>query len=156
MGKQCGVCTGLPAIPACWAGELPRKAVYCGWQDKAKEWGEERKSLALPMKMKGFILNPGRSVSLYQVRTSPAQECWPCQVGLTHGFTGHWSTEDASKKGWGQSCPWEGWRRDSVAIRFLLGRGLPSPWISASASRAVNTITAHKTTQLSSESCSNA
>lgn len=101
-------------------------------------------------------LNPWRSVSLHQMRTSPAQERWPRQVGLTHGFTGHQSTKDASKKGWGQSCPWEGWRRDSVAIRFSLGRGLPPPWISASASRAVNTITAHKTTQLSSESCSNA
>lgn len=27
MGKQCGVCAGLPAIPARQAGELPRKAV---------------------------------------------------------------------------------------------------------------------------------
>ena len=62
---------------------------------QAKEWGEERKSLALPVKMKGLILNPGRCVSLHQVRTSPAQERWPCQVAPTHGLAGHQSTKDA-------------------------------------------------------------
>lgn len=65
MGKQHGVCAGLPAIPAYEAGKLPRKAVT-GCQGKAMEWGEKRKYLTLPMKMKGLI-NPWRSMSLHQV-----------------------------------------------------------------------------------------
>lgn len=72
-----------------------KEGSYCRWQDKAKERGEERKSLALPMKTKGLILNPGRTVSLHQVRTSPAQECWPCQVGPTRGLSGHRLIKDA-------------------------------------------------------------
>lgn len=32
-----------------------KEGSYCGWQDKAKECGVERKSLSLPMKMKGLI-----------------------------------------------------------------------------------------------------
>lgn len=47
MGKQCGVCTGLPIRQGSCQGSS-----YCGCQDKAKEWGEERKSLALPVEVK--------------------------------------------------------------------------------------------------------
>lgn len=61
MGKQHEVCAGLPAIPAYQAGELPRKAVT-GCQGKAMERGEKRKSLTLPMIMKG-LFNPWRSMS---------------------------------------------------------------------------------------------
>lgn len=99
-------------------------------------------------------LNPRRSVSLHQVRTSPAQECWLCH-GTDPWFQGALLNQGCFKKRMGQSCPWETWRQASVAIQFLLRRGLLSLWISAPASRAVNTITAHKTTQLSSEFCSN-
>lgn len=36
MGKQCGVCMELPAIPAHRAGELPGKAVTAGGRTKPR------------------------------------------------------------------------------------------------------------------------
>lgn len=36
MGKQCGACAGLPAIPARWAGEPPKKAVTADGRTKPR------------------------------------------------------------------------------------------------------------------------
>lgn len=90
MGCVRGLCHPCPS-----GRGAAKEGSYCGCQDKAKEWDEEAKSLALPVKMQDLIhgeaeFTPGED--------SPAQEHCSCQVGLTHGFMGYQSTKVASKR----------------------------------------------------------
>lgn len=45
-----------PACHPCPSGRgAAKEGSHCGCQGKAMEWGEDRKSLTLPMKTKGLI-----------------------------------------------------------------------------------------------------
>lgn len=143
----------LPPLPVRGAA---KDGSHCGCQGKATEWGEEGKSLTLLMKIKGLI-NPWRSMSLRHVSlhlTSTGMLTVPGGIDpQIHGASVH---QGFFSKRMGTILPLGRLKARYCYFFFLfLRRGLPSPWISALARRAVNAITAHKATQPSSKTCSN-